>query len=585
MIKTFGFQEQLETLPLSNSNEASQNFINWVEPLLTKKQFDNTKKTLDNFINNDGLILEKKLNEYSKQNRGNWLAPLWSKMYLDIRSPIVIDVNYFIKLITNHLKGKLSSTDIAAVIIYNLMDIYKKISSESFEPEQFLSTPICMSQYKQMFKATRIPKQDSDEFVVKTDADHIIVMYKNHMFKMNLADSLGQRYSAKVIANSLENLLDFKLEANDIGVGVITTAPRDEAAVLLDEVVAFDKNSENFEMLKDALFVVCIDENSKTLHEFAMSLIGSNEDNRYFDKSLQLIFNKNGDFGFNIEHTGTDASSWINVINIVNKELNDIEKYTQDNSTQSIQLEQLDWKLTLNLKEQLYKIRSEHRTKLDDISFETISFNEFGSSKIKSLKYSPDAFLHLALQLAQYRTFGKLKSTYEAVSTRAYLNGRTECNRPISMEVLKFIEAFEDNKTDAKILKELMSAACKQHSKRIKDCLSSNGVERYFFALQNMYTLFGEELGLKEMPEFFNDEGYKKLTYSFISTSRIESKYFDLCGFGPVVPDGYGFWYNLLENQIDMNLISRKSANKEHAKPFRNSIVKSLNDLAKLASN
>ena len=129
-----------------------------------------------------------------------------------------------------------------------------------------------------------------------------------------------------------------------------------------------------------------------------------------------------------------------------------------------------------------------------------------------------------------------------------------------------------------------MSDAGKKHSSRIKDCLGSNGVERYFYALKSMYNLFGKELGLKEMPEFFNDFGYKQLTYSYISTSRIESKNFDLGGFGPVVPDGFGFWYNLLDNRIDMNLITYKSINEDNVKLFADSIVKSMKDLAKLAS-
>ena len=94
--------------------------------------------------------------------------------------------------------------------------------------------------------------------------------------------------------------------------------------------------------------------------------------------------------------------------------------------------------------------------------------------------------------------------------------------------------------------------------------------------------LFGKELGLKEMPEFFNDFGYKQLTYSYISTSRIESKYFDLGGFGPVVPDGYGFWYNLLENRIDMNLITMKSEHGNDVKSFGDEIIKSINDLVQL---
>ena len=38
MSKTFEFQEQLQTLPMTNLNEAGINFLDWVEPLITKEQ-------------------------------------------------------------------------------------------------------------------------------------------------------------------------------------------------------------------------------------------------------------------------------------------------------------------------------------------------------------------------------------------------------------------------------------------------------------------------------------------------------------------------------------------------------------------
>jgi carnitine O-acetyltransferase len=586
MSKTFEFQEQLKTLPLSNLNDAGMNFLDWVEPLVTKEQFNTTKSNLENFMKKDGLILEKKLEEWSEQNKGNWLAPLWRDMYLDIRDPVVIDVNYFVKIITDHLKTKYSSAAIAGVIINKLMNTYESISKETYEPEKIRDTPICMAAYKQMFKATKIPKLNSDEYIVKskTKTSHIIIMYKNHMFKLNLTDENGKRHSCKMIINTLNNLSNSNIKVNDTSMGLLTTATRDKAAILLEEIITIDKNDVNFEILKDALFMVCMDENSNSLEEFAMSLIGSNENNRYFDKNFQLIFDKNGNFGFNLEHTGADAGPWITIINSAYAELTHIDKYLEDESIENIRIEQLNWELPISIKTKLNKVRAQHTSKLEDLHQEIIYFKNFGSNTIKSWQVSPDAFLHLALQLAQYRTFNTLKSTYEAASTRAYLNGRTECSRPISMEVLEFVKAFDNQETDTSRLKELMGAATKKHSSRLKDCLGSNGVERYFFAMKNMYTLFGDELDLKEMPDFFNDDGYKQLTYSYISTSRIESKYFDLGGFGPVVPDGYGFWYNLIDERIDMNLITRKSVNSKYMKIFGNSIVKSLNDLAQLAS-
>ena len=562
------------------------NFLDWLEPLVTQDQFKITKKNLENFKIKDGPILEKRLIEWSMQNEGNWLAPLWKDMYLDIRDPLVIDVNYFIKLITDHLKVKYTSPDIAGVIINKLMDIYESIELETFEVEKARDTPMCMSQYKQMFKATRIPKENRDEYIVKakTKNNHIIIMFKNHMIKVNLNDESGQRHSCKMIINTLNNILNSKIEKNDTSIGLITTAPRDQASLVLKDILKIDKNIKSFEILKDALFVVCIDESSKTSYDFAMSLMATNENNRYFDKSLQLIFNEEGDFGFNLEHTGADASAWINVINKINEELNFIDKYIEDKSLETIQTEQLNWELSETVNMQLHLLKRDHHTRLENIHLEINHFENFGAKKIKSLKYSPDAFLHLALQLAQYRTFNKLRSTYEAANMRTYLNGRTECNRPISNEVLDFVKVFDKDDVDSSKLKDLMGAACKKHSSRLKDCLGSNGIERYFFALNKMYTLFSKELDLKERPAFFEDEGYKELTYSFISTSRIESKHFDLCGFGPVVPDGYGFWYNLLENQIDMNLTTRKDENIDNVKVFGDAIVKALNDLAEFAS-
>ena len=68
MPKTFEYQEQLQTLPLGNLTEVGENFLNWVEPLLTQEEFISSKKNIKNFINTDGPRLETKLQEWSVQN-------------------------------------------------------------------------------------------------------------------------------------------------------------------------------------------------------------------------------------------------------------------------------------------------------------------------------------------------------------------------------------------------------------------------------------------------------------------------------------------------------------------------------------
>ena len=53
---------------------------------------------------------------------------------------------------------------------------------------------------------------------------------------------------------------------------------------------------------------------------------------------------------------------------------------------------------------------------------------------------SPDAFIQLALQLAYYKdSGGNFALTYEAITTRLFLLGRTETVRPLTLEMQEYI--------------------------------------------------------------------------------------------------------------------------------------------------
>ena len=53
-------------------------------------------------------------------------------------------------------------------------------------------------------------------------------------------------------------------------------------------------------------------------------------------------------------------------------------------------------------------------------------YRGYGSSLMKSSKFSPDAFVQMAVQLASYRLFGESVGTYEASQVRTFKHGRTE---------------------------------------------------------------------------------------------------------------------------------------------------------------
>ena len=53
-------------------------------------------------------------------------------------------------------------------------------------------------------------------------------------------------------------------------------------------------------------------------------------------------------------------------------------------------------------------------------------FDDYGKGEVKKQKLSPDAWVQMALQLAQKRDTGRFRLTYEASMTRLFREGRTE---------------------------------------------------------------------------------------------------------------------------------------------------------------
>ena len=74
--------------------------------------------------------------------------------------------------------------------------------------------------------------------------------------------------------------------------------------------------------------------------------------------------------------------------------------------------------------------------------FEVLSFKEYGKGLMKRCGLSPDAYMQMAFQLAQYKLHGHAAATYESTQTRAFAYGRTEVTRSCSVESLRWVKAM-----------------------------------------------------------------------------------------------------------------------------------------------
>uniref|UniRef100_A0A8C4P4F7 Choline/carnitine acyltransferase domain-containing protein n=1 Tax=Dromaius novaehollandiae TaxID=8790 RepID=A0A8C4P4F7_DRONO len=81
--------------------------------------------------------------------------------------------------------------------------------------------------------------------------------------------------------------------------------------------------------------------------------------------------------------------------------------------------------------------------------------------------------------------------------------------------------------------------------------ISGNGFDRHLFALKHLAVSRGEPT-----PDFFLDTAYQNINHNIISTSTLQSPAVNLGGFGPVVSDGFGIGYHVLDNWLGCNATS-----------------------------
>lgn len=585
MEKTFKYENELPSLPVPELNDTMPKLLEWIKPVANEGQFRQTRKVVKEFLskNGEGQKLQKELQEWDKKIDGSWLKPFWDDMYLEYRGSLPTNMNFCILLDNKEYKDKYKKAELAGKASYLATELYHMIVDEEYEPETIKGTPLCMVQYKNLFKSIRIPRLGKDKYKFEEfdkKNNHIVLLYKNNVYKVSVTDGEGNIYLSKDIGDAIKEILKTEDSQGD-NIGIITTAERDEAAKIYDKIVVSKVNEENIKVIGESLLVISIDDESNNSQETIENLF-ANGNNKYFDKTIQLIINNIGEVGINSEHTGIDGTTVFSIVNHVNEGLGKNDTGVTK-ATDSPKILKLEWEVTEEIKEDLKMLQKNNLQAQKNYSLDLRIFKDFGHDEIKKMKISPDAFFHIALQLAQYRTFGTMRSTYEPVAVRFFKEGRTECARSSSMEKLGLIKALEAGENKETIY-SLMQKASDAHSNRLKECQKGYGVERHMYGLQKMYNINGKELGMKEVPEIFRDKGYLNLRHDFISTSGMPNKNIKHYVFGPVVEGGFGICYIITNDKISISL-SSKSEDKVNEKKLGDNLIEALKELRDIAES
>src|SRR5690625_4057058 len=98
--KTFIYQNKLPSLPIPPLSSTQAKLYEWIKPLVSKEQFEQTTNEIQRFFaeNGEAEKLQGKLHAWDQSRKGSWLAPLWEGHYLNHRDPLPHSTNFNVLL-------------------------------------------------------------------------------------------------------------------------------------------------------------------------------------------------------------------------------------------------------------------------------------------------------------------------------------------------------------------------------------------------------------------------------------------------------------------------------------------------------
>lgn len=151
--------------------------------------------------------------------------------------------------------------------------------------------------------------------------------------------------------------------------------------------------------------------------------------------------------------------------------------------------------------------------------------------------------------------YGQTVATYESCSTAAFKYGRTETIRPATLHTKKFAEAFSRNqfKSNSELINQLRECA-KAHNQLTKEAAMGQGFDRHLFAIRYLAQKSGQKI-----PDLYLDPAYKMINHNILSTSTLAHPTVLTGGFAPVVENGYGIGYRILDKTLGACITSYPS--------------------------
>ncbi|KAK5646739.1 hypothetical protein RI129_005203 [Pyrocoelia pectoralis] len=582
--------QNLPKQPVPKLEDTMKKYLRSVTPLLTCEEHCRTTNLVEEFQCSETA---RKLQNYLEQRakcKLNWLEEWWlNTAYLGFRYPVVVhsSPSQSIPFETfNSEDDRLLYTSklILAALSYKMIIDQKKMPVDKqgkFELD--------MDQYNRIFGTCRIPKMPLDGIEYNQKSTHIIVMHKNHFFKLTVFYDC-KPLSQKQLFEHLKCIISQSCD-KATPIGVLSSDHRDNWAKYYQDLC--EGNDEALCNIQQSLFLVCIDDampgcdqeypNKQTKGGYQTIHGGgscANGGNRWFDKTVQFVIGCDGVLGITYEHSPSEGQPIAYMVDyLYNFIKKDCGKDVPDNAKN-----EGPTKLCFTASDttvcNIRKAEDNLNKLVDNFSLKCFKFEGYGKDFIKKQKLSPDSYCQMAMQYAFYKMYGVPGAHYESAATRKFVGGRTETIRSCSIGSLAFAEAMLDCcKSDAEKV-EALRTAIDEHKRYTIMALEGQGVDRHLLGLR----LAAKDMGI-DVPCIFLDEGFTRSTNFLLSTSQVATKCDAVMGYGPSSPEGYGCCYNPRDNDINFAVSCFNDCSTTDVEQFENCLCECLNDMRTVLTN
>eukprot|EP00002_Diphylleia_rotans_P021852 TRINITY_DN4261_c0_g5_i1.p1 TRINITY_DN4261_c0_g5~~TRINITY_DN4261_c0_g5_i1.p1 ORF type:complete len:829 (+),score=139.36 TRINITY_DN4261_c0_g5_i1:135-2489(+) len=519
--------------------------------------------------------------------QSNWLLPFWEQhIYLTSRYPLALYSNWYgADRVQPVVRSQLVR---CANLLAGFLHFKRLIDTQELPPNRVQNTvPLCMWQYSRIFGTTREPGPVADVLRQYPDSKHVVCAigsryYRLPLYHKNKALSLTDIYRQLLALVALDaDIRKAQAEKSDPeadapNIAILTSQQRDIWAAQRSAIIALHpQNKESIHAIESALFVIALDDESpETVDELAANGMHRYGKPIWFDKNFNFIFFKNGRVCSNVEHTWSDASVLVHVMDYVFscEKQGDILDWDSSTSakTDLPAPSRLDWVVNEEIQKNILEATGKFQYMYNTIDLKILRFNNYGKGFIKKVGVSPDGFCQMAIQLAYYRLNKEPCLTYESAATVRFHHGRTETVRSCSAESVEFTRLMDDQEaTDAQKLAALRGAVS-AHVKYMRKATNGDGIDRHLFVLRCIAGAAGMKVPLFE---------HKALNLPFkLSTSQTPATGMLGGGFAPVAQEGYGVSYVVAEDRLWFHLTAYKGGSTS-ADLFANALQRALEDM------